>query len=104
MKWVVGCLSEPLLCRLGFHKWQDYGKKVEVFWQEPTFWKAGVKHSWGTTAGSQQCNIQTHSKMVYEGRECKRCGMRLRRKFVTNSDGTLACVGWEPDNEGTRPS
>ena len=44
-------------------------------------------------------NIETHSKVVYEGRECTRCGMKLRRKFVRNSDGTLSCVGWEPDNE-----
>ena len=29
----------------------------------------------------------------------QRCGMKLRRKFVTNDDGTLSCVGWESDNE-----
>jgi hypothetical protein len=94
-------LSEPLLCRLGFHKWRNYGSEVEVFWQEPTVLKAGVKHSFGTSAGSPKSNIETHSKVVYEGQECKRCGMKLRRKFVTNSDGTLACVGWEPGTEET---
>jgi hypothetical protein len=98
--WLIR-LREPLLCSLGFHKWQNYGAQVEVFWQEPTVLKAGVRDSFGTSAGSPECNAHTHSKVVYEGRECKRCGMKLKRKFVTNSDGTLACVGWEPDTEET---
>jgi formamidopyrimidine-DNA glycosylase len=42
-----------------------------------------------------------HSEVVYEGQECKRCGAKIRRKLVTNSDGTLSCVGWEPDTEET---
>jgi hypothetical protein len=94
-------LSEPLLCRLGFHKWRNYGNEVEVFWQEPTALKGGVKDSFGTSVGSPKGNIEAHSKVVYEGRECARCGMKLRRKFVTNSDGILSCVGWEPDTEET---
>lgn len=92
-------LNEPLLCRFGFHKWRNYGNKVEVFWQEPMALKAGVRDSFGTNVGSPESNIEAHSKVVYEGRQCKRCGMKLRRKFVTNSDGTLSCIGWEPDTE-----
>jgi hypothetical protein len=88
--WV--CLSEPLLCRLGFHKWRNYGDEVEVFWQEPD----NVR-----TRTSPRVRYASHHETVYEGRECKRCGIKLRRKFVTNPDGTLSCVGWEPDTEGT---
>ena len=29
----------------------------------------------------------------------QRCGMKLRRKFVTNDDETLSSSGWEPHNE-----
>jgi hypothetical protein len=89
---VVGCLNEPLLCRLGFHKWRDYGNEIEIFWREPTYSKtwAPLSERYGA-----------HHKVVYEKRECKRCGIKLRRKLVTNSDGTLSSVGWEPDTEET---
>jgi len=42
-----------------------------------------------------------HSEVMYEKCVCKRCGIKLRRKLVTNSDGTLSCVGREPDTEGS---
>jgi hypothetical protein len=82
-------LGEPFLCRLGFHKWRNYGDMVEVFWQEPD------SHS------RYRTTLRTTSEVVYEGRECKRCGAKIRRKLVTNSDGTLSSVGWEPDTEET---
>ena len=82
-------LGEPLLCRLGFHKWQNYGDEVVVSWKEPAYHMG--RATW----------LESHDEAVYEGRECKRCGMKLRRKFVENSDGTFSCVGWEPDTEET---
>jgi hypothetical protein len=81
-------LKEPLLCRLGLHKWQNYGKEVEIFWEEPP-------------VGVGLRGKEMHREKVYEKCACKRCGVRLRRKLVTNSDGTLSCVGWEPDTEET---
>ena len=99
-------MSEPILCRLGFHKWRDYGKQVEVFWQEPAPLNLGIKGTKYSGTGLPKdgptgTNFETHSKIVHEGRECMRCGIRLKRIFATNSDGTLSCVGWEPDNEET---
>jgi hypothetical protein len=76
-------LSKPLLCRLGMHKWQNYGKEVQIFWQEP-----------GLIYG-----LTTKSKVVLERRKCLRCGIKLRRKLTENRDGTLASVGWLPDTE-----
>jgi hypothetical protein len=92
-------LGEPLLCRLGLHKWQNYGNKVEVFWEEPNHIKTGAKGTFGTRVGPPHGNIEVHSKVVYERRECTRCGIKLRRKLATNSDGTLSSIGWEPDTE-----
>jgi hypothetical protein len=65
-------LGEPLLCRLGFHKWRNYGKKVEVFWEEPDHVKAGIKYGFGTSVGSLKGNIEARSKLVYEERGCAR--------------------------------
>ena len=93
MKCVVDCLSAPFLCRLGFHKWRNYGDEVEVFWEEPPLRIARNKYL--------SHNEERHSETVYEGRECKRCSIKLRRKFVTNSNGTLSCVGWETGSEDT---
>jgi hypothetical protein len=100
-------VGEPILCRLGFHKWQNYGGQVEVFWREPNVLKAGltvIGGFFGTKAGSPESNIKTQSKVVYEGHECTRCGIKIMRRFVTNSDGTLSCVGWEPETEETEKS
>jgi hypothetical protein len=101
-------LGKPFLCRVDFHKWQDYGKEFEVFWQEPAPLNLGIRGTKkaGAPAGlpgdtPTGTNFETHSKIVHEGRECARCGIRLKRIFTTNSDGTLSCVGWEPDNEET---
>jgi hypothetical protein len=81
---VGDCLGKPLLCRLGMHKWENYGKEIQIFWQEP-----------GLIYG-----LTTHSTVVFEKRKCLRCGVRLRRKLIENPDGTLASVGWLPDTEG----
>jgi hypothetical protein len=100
------CLTEPFLCRLGFHKWQDYGKEAEVFWQEPAPLNLGIQGTKKAGAPARLpgdtptgANFETHSKIVHEGRECARCGTRLKRIFATNSDGTLSSIGWEPDTK-----
>jgi hypothetical protein len=85
-------LKKPLLCRLGFHKWRNYGEEVEVFYSEER------------SHGAREMPLRTrpiHGEAVYEKRKCKRCGMKLRRTLVTNPDGTLSCVGWEADTEET---
>jgi hypothetical protein len=87
-------LSEPLLCKLGFHKWRNYGDEIVISWKEPAYVKA-------RGAGGSKIWLESHQEAVFEGRECKRCGVKLRRKLVENSDGTLSCVGWEPDTEET---
>ena len=75
--------KKSLLCRLGLHKWENYGRQVQVFWQE----KGMI---WG---------METHSRMVYEKRRCQRCGVAFKRKLIENPDGTLSSVGWNPDAE-----
>jgi hypothetical protein len=106
-------LGEPLLCRLGFHKWRNYGDQVMVSWKEPHALHYAENRSYSKYTPSSppppegELEVEldgafsTRSEAVYEGRECKRCGMKLRRKFVTNSDGTLSCVGWEAGTEET---
>ena len=95
-KHILGAIhvGEPILCRLGFHKWQDYGKEVEIFWQEPPIGKDKIPSH---TPPSEILTdaFETHHKIVHEGKQCKRCGIRLMRKFEMNSDGTLSSVGWE---------
>lgn len=100
-------MGEPLLCSLGFHKWRNYGKMIEISWREPAYmnnryrvraWSSGMEREQKV----EQASMWTiRSKAVYVGQECKRCGMKLRRKLVTNSDGTISCIGWEPDTEKT---
>lgn len=102
-------MGEPLLCRLGFHKWQNYGNRVMVSWKEPVTigptgdtWVPGGYRVLGADGLPARKEAQdVHSEVVYEGQQCKRCGIKLMRRFVKNSDGTLSCVGWEPDNEET---
>ena len=76
-------MSKPLLCKLGMHKWENYGSEIQIFWQEPGF-------IYGLT---------TRNKVVFEKRRCLRCGIKLRRKLTPNPDGTLASVGWLSDTE-----
>ena len=70
----------PLLCRLGLRKWRYYGEKVLIVWKEPGFIPGTKKEM---------------RKMVYCKRECLRCGIKEKRKFFENIDGTLAAAGWE---------
>jgi hypothetical protein len=70
----------PLLCRLGMHKWRDYGESVLIVWKEPGF-IPGVKTE--------------RRKNVLSLRECPRCGVKQKRIFSENIDGTMAAVGWE---------
>jgi hypothetical protein len=60
-------LTEPLLCSLGFHKWQNIGKAVEVFWQEPTY---GKNKTTVHTAPSEVLNgvLMKRHEVVYEGK------------------------------------
>ena len=90
-------MKEPLLCSLGFHKWRNCGNQVEVFWQEPSLVKGGVRRGIDTSAGVRRGGLGVSSRIVYEGRECKRCGTKLRSKFVMNPDGTRSAAGWELD-------
>jgi len=84
-------LKGSLLCRFGLHRWQDYGSKVEVFWEEPPLGVGGYRYL--------SHSKERHSKTLYEKCVCKRCGIRLRRRLVTNSDGTVSSIGWELDEE-----
>ena len=81
------CLGQPLLCRLSFHKWKNYGEEMQIFWQEP-----------GLVYG-----LTTKSKVVFEKRLCLRCGVKSKRIFSTNPDGTTSSVGWAPDTESDQP-
>jgi hypothetical protein len=50
-----------------------------ISWEEPAFF-IGTKKK---------------QKMVFVERECLRCGIKQKRKFSENIDGTLAPVGWD---------
>jgi len=69
-----------LLCELGIHKWKNYGKHVLIAWKELGFFL-------GTE--EEKC------KYVFSERECLRCGIKEKRRFSENLDGTLAAAGWE---------
>jgi len=69
-----------LWCKLGLHKWKNYGKQVLITWKEPGF-VLGIK--------------KEIRKYVFSERECLRCGIKEKRKFSENLDGTLAAAGWE---------
>ena len=109
-------LGEPLLCRLGFHKWQDYGNKIIVSRKEPNEFRGRTyvanergSYSMGSVpsppppppSGELQGAFVAYSERVYEKTKCTRCGMMLKRKLQKNSDGTLSSIGWELDTEET---
>jgi hypothetical protein len=50
-----------------------------ISWEEPAFF-IGTKKK---------------QKMVFVERECLRCGIKQKRKFSENIDGTLAPAGWD---------
>ncbi|MGB9135385.1 MAG: hypothetical protein WCC63_07395 [Candidatus Bathyarchaeia archaeon] len=70
----------PLLCRLGVHKWRNYGARVLVVWKEP-----------GLLPGTKA----ERRKHVLSERECLCCGVKMKRTFSENLDGTQAATGWE---------
>lgn len=99
-------MREPLLCRLGFHKWRNFGNIVEISWREPDAVNVRSRQAIGTereprdgeigsyTQAELRSRYATHSKSVYEGQKCIRCGLKLWRELVHNSDGTVSSVGW----------
>ena len=92
-------VDESFLCRLGFHKWQNYGNEVLIFCQAAIF----ARYEAPEWARYQMFFWDKFPKVVYEGKRCKRCDRVLMRKFVKTSDGTLSCVGWEePHAEETQ--
>jgi len=82
------------LCRLGLHKWRNYGESVVVTWKEHIH---DSRHR--ITRTGIRSRSRTESKQVFTNRECLRCGIRMKRRLVRNSDGTLSSFGWEPISE-----
>jgi hypothetical protein len=33
---------------------------------------------------------------VFTKKKCLRCGIKMKRRFVGNPNGTSSCIGWEP--------
>ena len=75
-----------MLCRLGFHKWKNYGEVVLIEWKEPGF-VPGTKEK-----------IQ---KLVHAQRKCTRCGIMEKTIFADNIDGTKSAVGRERISDET---
>jgi hypothetical protein len=69
-----------LLCRLGLHKWKNYGEIVKISWKEPGF------------VPSTTTKIE---KYVQSERMCLRCGIKEKRIYAGNPDGSQAAIGWE---------
>ena len=80
-------------CELGLHKWRDLGESVKVTWTEPSPGMTRLQMQWRPVVG--EVRFDQGSRKVFTERECLRCGIAMKRKIVTNSDGTLSCVGWE---------
>jgi hypothetical protein len=84
MNFKVNELSKtPRLCRIGLHKWRNYGDRVLITWTESgliPFTKKDIR------------------KHVFCERECLRCGIKERRLFGENIDGTKSAAGWERIN------
>jgi len=81
------------LCRLGLHKWRDFGESVVVTWTEPSPGMGRLQAQWRPYVG--EVRFDQDSRNVFTERECLRCGIAMKRRIVTNFDGTLSCVGWE---------
>jgi hypothetical protein len=82
------------LCKLGLHKWRNYGESVVVTWKEPAS-KAGPI----PTTNSLRLRFRTQSREVFTKKKCLRCGISMKRRLVKNADGTLSCIGWDPISE-----
>jgi hypothetical protein len=66
------------------HKWKNFGEKVVITWREP-----------GILPGLKE----NKSKQVFTERMCLRCGIKQKRKFFDNIDGTHSAAGWETIEE-----
>jgi hypothetical protein len=75
------------MCRLKLHKWRNYGQRVIVAWEEP-----------GLLPGTRV----KKSKQVLSQRECLRCGLKEKRKFNENLDGTQAVAGWKREEDSNK--
>ncbi len=85
--------SPSWLCKLGFHKWREYGESVVVTWKERTQWGSARDPTLSTRKVLSR--FGTHSREVFTRRKCLRCGVDLKRRLVKNPDGSLSCVGWD---------
>jgi hypothetical protein len=72
------------LCRLGLHKWRDFGESVVITWKEPAVIKTPYE------------KFTQKSRKVFTRKKCLRCGIKMKRRFVGNPNGTSSCIGWEP--------
>jgi hypothetical protein len=72
------------LCRLGLHKWRDFGGSVVITWKEPKLLKTSYD------------KFTQKSREVFTKRKCLRCGIEMKRRLVRNPNGTFSCIGWEP--------
>jgi len=71
-------LLPALLCKLGFHKWKNYGEQVMVVWREPGFLP-------GTKVNKK--------KHVFSKRSCLRCRVTEEKQFSETIDGQLEITG-----------
>jgi hypothetical protein len=72
------------LCRLGLHKWRDFGEKVMIVWKEPAVVKTPYE------------KFTQKSRKVFTKKKCLRCGIGMKRRLIENPDGTSSCIGWKP--------
>jgi len=79
----------PLLCRLGLHKWKNFGEVIMTTWKEPGAFP-------GTTTKIK--------KYLQSERKCSRCGIMEKRIFADNPDGTKAPMGWTKTSDETQKS
>ncbi len=71
------------------HKWRNYGDEVPIVWAES-----------GLIPGTKK-EIRKH---VLCERECLRCGIKEKRKFIESIEGTQSAGGWERITEGKTSS
>ncbi len=86
------------LCKLGLHKWEDFGESVVVTRREPMshVWIARHAPTWAHRKWRRWGGIPKKflGKKVRTKRKCLRCGINMKRILVKNPDGTLSSVGW----------
>ncbi len=84
------------LCKLGLHKWRNYGESVVVTWEETLHRWYWLYQMWnGFRRRPRSFRFRTRSRAVSRKKECLRCGTSMKRILVKNVDGTLSSVGWE---------